>query len=132
MSHVLVVDDDINLLRTLRINLTAHGYTALTAADGTSALRIAAATPHPQVIVLDLGLPDLSGVEVLHQLRRWSSIPVVVLSARSDSADKVDALDAGADDYVTKPFGVPELLARIRATLRRAATDATEVPEHAA
>src|SRR4051794_37280966 len=123
MSHVLVVDDDINLLRTLRINLTAHGYTALTAADGTTALHVAAATPHPQVIVLDLGLPDLSGVEVLRQLRRWSNTPVVVLSARSDSTDKVDALDAGADDYVTKPFGMPELLARIRATLRRTATD---------
>ena len=123
MSHVLVVDDDVHLLRTLRINLTAHGYTALTATDGATALRIAAATPHPHVIVLDLGLPDLSGVEVLRRLRRWSTIPVVVLSARSDSTDKVEALDAGADDYVTKPFGMPELLARIRAALRRAATD---------
>jgi two-component system KDP operon response regulator KdpE len=121
-DRVLVVDDDPHLLRTLRINLTAHGYTVLTAPDGASALRAAAAAPHPHVIVLDLGLPDRSGVEVLDQLRRWSTVPVIVLSARSDSTDKVDALDAGADDYVTKPFGLPELLARLRATLRRAAT----------
>ena len=122
MSRVLVVDDDPHLLRTLGINLTAHGHVVVPATTGAAALRALADPPAPDVVVLDLGLPDLSGLEVLAGLRGWSSVPVIVLSARSDAGDKVAALDAGADDYVTKPFGMPELLARIRAAVRRAAT----------
>jgi two-component system KDP operon response regulator KdpE len=118
--RVLVVDDDPQILRALRINLTAHGYTVLVAADGSSALRVAA-DGHPDVVVLDLGLPDLDGAEVIEGLRGWSPVPILVLSARTGSADKVRALDAGADDYVTKPFGMAELLARLRAAVRRAA-----------
>ena len=121
MSRVLVVDDDPHLLRTLRINLAAHGHTVVPAADGAAALRAAAEHPPPDVVVLDLGLPDMPGLDVLAGLRGWSSVPVIVLSARTDSPDKIAALDAGADDYVTKPFGVPELLARLRAAVRRAA-----------
>lgn len=121
MSRVLVVDDDPHLLRTLRINLGAHGHDVVLAPDGAAALRAAAARPAPDVVILDLGLPDMPGLQVLEGLRGWSSVPVVVLSARSDAADTIAALDAGADDYVTKPFGVPELLARLRAAVRRAA-----------
>ena len=124
MSRVLVVDDDPHLLRTLRINLTAHGHVVVPVTTGAAALRAVADTPAPEVVVLDLGLPDLSGLEVLEGIRGWSSVPVIVLSARSDAGDKVGALDAGADDYVTKPFGMPELLARIRAAVRRGATPA--------
>jgi two-component system KDP operon response regulator KdpE len=119
VTRVLLVDDDSRLLRALRINLTARGYHVLTATDGRSALG-AAAAEQPDVIVLDLGLPDLDGVEVLTALRAFSSVPVIVLSARIDSTDKVRALDRGADDYVTKPFGVDELTARLRAAVRRA------------
>lgn len=118
-GRVLVVDDEPQLLRALRINLRARGFEVTTAANGASALA-AAATGNPDVIVLDLGLPDMDGVTVLHGLRGWSTVPVIVLSARTDAADKVTALDAGADDYVTKPFSVDELLARIRALTRRA------------
>jgi two-component system, OmpR family, KDP operon response regulator KdpE len=120
--RVLVVDDDPQILRALRINLTAHGYHVTVAADGAAALR-AAADRHPDVVVLDLGLPDLDGAEVIAGIRGWSPVPIIVLSARTDSADKVHALDAGADDYVTKPFGMAELLARLRAAVRRASTD---------
>jgi two-component system KDP operon response regulator KdpE len=123
VTRVLVVDDDARLLRTLHITLTARGYEVLTAADGATALRIAA-RHHPDVVVLDLGLPDLDGTAVVAALRERSTVPVVVLSARSDAADKVRALDRGADDYVTKPFGVDELLARLRAAVRRAAIPA--------
>jgi len=119
-TRVLVVDDDAQILRALRINLTARGYQVLTAADGASALR-EAADGHPEVVVLDLGLPDLEGTDVIAGLRGWTQIPIIVLSARTDSGDKVGALDAGADDYVTKPFGMAELLARLRAAVRRAA-----------
>ncbi|TKJ23729.1 response regulator [Blastococcus sp. CCUG 61487] len=118
MSRVLAVDDDRQLLRALRITLRAAGHEVVTAADGCTALREAAAE-HPDVVVLDLGLPDLDGTEVLAGLRPWFTGPVLVLSARADSRDKVDALDAGADDYVTKPFDMGELLARLRALLRR-------------
>ena len=119
MTRVLVVDDDVQLLRALRINLSARGYQVVTATDGTSAL--AAASKHsPELVVLDLGLPDMHGVTVVEGLRGWSTVPVIVLSARHAEVDKVDALDAGADDYVTKPFGMDELLARMRAALRRA------------
>jgi two-component system KDP operon response regulator KdpE len=117
-TSVLVVDVDPHLLKALRITLQAHGYAVDTAADGGAALRAASHRP-PDLMVLDLGLPDLDGAEVLRELRRWSSLPVLVLSARHGSSDKVDALDAGADDYITKPFGLDELLARLRALLRR-------------
>ena len=118
MIRVLIVDDEPQLLRALRINLTARHYDVVTAADGAQALK-AAGEQHPDLVVLDLGLPDLDGVDVIRALRRWTPVPIVVLSGRTGSRDKVDALDAGADDYVTKPFGVDELLARIRAVTRR-------------
>jgi two-component system, OmpR family, KDP operon response regulator KdpE len=127
VTTVLVVDDEPQIVRALRINLAARGYTVLTAADGAAALR-AAADGHPDVVVLDLGLPDLPGTDVIAGLRGWTSVPIIVLSARTDSADKVDALDAGADDYVTKPFGMDELLARLRAALRRATPAAASDP----
>ncbi|WP_281168180.1 response regulator [Sporichthya polymorpha] len=122
---VLVIDDDATLRRALGINLRARGYEMLDAADGTTALAVAARRP-PDVVILDLGLPDLDGVEVIHGLRGWCHAPIVVLSAREDQAQKVAALDAGADDYVTKPFGMDELLARIRVALRRPAVPADE------
>lgn len=120
MTRVLVVDDEAQIVRALRINLTARGYEVLTAHDGASALSVAA-EGKPDVVVLDLGLPDLDGSEVIAGIRGWSSVPIIVLSARTDSSDKVSALDAGADDYVTKPFGMDELLARLRAAVRRSA-----------
>ena len=118
MTFVLAVDDDPAILRTLSINLQARDYEVETAADGRSALQIVAERM-PDVIVLDLGLPDLDGVSVSRQLRSFSKVPVVVLSARHESDDKVEALDEGADDYVTKPFAMEELLARVRAAVRR-------------
>ncbi|MEU2038349.1 response regulator [Nocardia niwae] len=121
-TKVLVVDDEPQIVRALRINLSVRGYEVITAATGGAALR-AAADRHPDVVILDLGLPDMDGIEVLAGLRGWTAAPVIVLSARTDSADKVEALDAGADDYVTKPFGMDELLARLRAAVRRGATD---------
>jgi two-component system KDP operon response regulator KdpE len=120
MTRVLVVDDDPQLLRALRINLSVRGYEVITAATGSRALTAAAEHP-PHVVILDLGIPDLPGIDVLAGLRGWMTAPVIVLSARTDSADKVGALDAGADDYMTKPFGMDELLARLRAAVRRAA-----------
>jgi two-component system KDP operon response regulator KdpE len=119
---VLLVDDDATLRRTLAIGLRAADHEVLLAADGRSALQ-ALREDKPDLVVLDLGLPDLSGVDVLRRLRSWSTTPVVVLSARAESAEKVQALDLGADDYVTKPFGMEELLARIRAAARRAGSD---------
>jgi two-component system KDP operon response regulator KdpE len=116
--RVLVVDDDRPLARALAINLKAHGYDVTVAHDGRTALT-EVSRAHPAVVVLDLGLPDIDGIEVLAGIRGWSATPVIVLSARSTSAEKVEALDAGADDYVTKPFGMEELLARIRAAVRR-------------
>ena len=124
MIKVLVVDDEPQILRALRINLRARGYDVEVAAGGAEALRVAA-TQQPELVVLDLGLPDLDGLDVIHGLRGWTAVPIIVLSGRSGSSDKVAALDAGADDYVTKPFGVDELLARIRAVTRRAAGQAT-------
>ena len=120
MIKVLVVDDEPQILRALRINLRARGYDVKVAADGAEALRLAA-TQQPELVVLDLGLPDLDGLDVIHGLRGWTAVPIIVLSGRAGSSDKVAALDAGADDYVTKPFGVDELLARIRAVTRRTA-----------
>ena len=128
MTRVLIVDDDTQLLRALRINLTARGYTVLTAADGRTALR-AAGELRPDVVVLDLGLPDLDGTEVITELRTFTQVPVIVLSARTDSSDKVHALDRGADDYVTKPFGVEELMARLRAAVRRATATSAGGPD---
>jgi two-component system KDP operon response regulator KdpE len=117
MTRVLAVDDDATLLHTLELNLLARGYEVSTTGDGHQAIRLAQIEP-PDIVVLDLGLPDLDGVAVLTRLRSFSQVPVVVLSARHGSADKVGALDLGADDYVTKPFGMEELVARIRAALR--------------
>jgi two-component system, OmpR family, KDP operon response regulator KdpE len=121
VTTVLVVDDEPQIARTLRINLTARGYQVITAHDGAAALR-AAAEGKPDVVILDLGLPDIDGVTVIDGLRGWTSVPIIVLSARGESGDKVHALDAGADDYVTKPFGMDELLARLRAAVRRSST----------
>ncbi|MEV4759913.1 response regulator [Micromonospora sp. NPDC049559] len=118
MTRVLVVDDEPQILRALQINLRARRYEVAVAGDGTAALRLAASHP-PDLVVLDLGLPDMDGVEVIRGLRGWTNIPIIVLSGRAGSQDKVAALDAGADDYVTKPFGVDELLARVRAVARR-------------
>jgi two-component system KDP operon response regulator KdpE len=117
-SRVLVVEDEPALLRALRINLRARGYEVATATAGRQALAEARQRP-PDVVVLDLGLPDLDGIEVIRDLRTWSRAPVIVLSGRAGSEDKIGALDAGADDYVTKPFDMEELLARLRAALRR-------------
>lgn len=127
MTRVLVVDDEPTLLRTLAILLRSRGYEVSTAPDGATALR-AADQAHPDVVVLDLGLPDLDGVEVVRRLRAWTPVPVLVLSGRLDSREKVAALDAGADDYVTKPFDVEELLARVRAVTRRRTTAAAPEP----
>jgi two-component system KDP operon response regulator KdpE len=127
MTRVLVVDDDAALTRALSINLKARGYDVAVAGTGSDALRLAAARP-PQIVVLDLGLPDMDGFEVLAGLRGWTRVPVLVLSAREEQAEKVAALDAGADDYMTKPFGMDELLARLRAALRRAVPAAAEEP----
>lgn len=116
---VLLADDDPQLVRALRITLAAHGYAIVSAADGAGAVA-AAASEHPDVIVLDLGMPRLDGVAVIEAVRGWSEVPIIVVSGRTGSADKVAALDAGADDYVTKPFQIDELLARLRALTRRA------------
>ncbi|TDC91250.1 response regulator [Actinomadura sp. 7K507] len=118
MTRVLVVDDDPQLLRALRINLRARDYDVEVAADGTTALRRAGDSP-PDLVVLDLGLPDIPGVDVIHGLRGWTRVPIIVLSGRTGGQDKVEALEAGADDYVTKPFDIQELVARIRAVTRR-------------
>jgi two-component system KDP operon response regulator KdpE len=120
MTRILIVDDEPQILRALRINLTARHYDVVTAGDAGTALR-ASADDHPDLIILDLGLPDIDGVHVIRTLRAWTPVPIIVLSGRVDSRDKVDALDAGADDYVTKPFSVDELLARIRSVTRRQA-----------
>jgi two-component system KDP operon response regulator KdpE len=119
MTRVLVIDDEPQIVRALVINLKARKYEVDAAHDGATALQLAA-TRHPDVVVLDLGLPDMDGVEVIRGLRGWTRVPILVLSARHTSDEKVEALDAGADDYVTKPFGMDELLARLRAAVRRA------------
>jgi DNA-binding response OmpR family regulator len=120
--RILVVDDDPGLLRTLGIGLRALGHEVLLAGDGRTAIQ-AAREDDPDLVVLDLGLPDVDGVEVLRRLRGWTAVPIIVLSARANSRDKVEALDLGADDYVTKPFGMDELAARIRAAGRRGGVD---------
>jgi two-component system KDP operon response regulator KdpE len=118
MTRILLVDDEPQILRALTITLRARNYDVDTASCGRRALGAAASRP-PDLVVLDLGLPDIDGVEVIHGLREWTSVPIIVLSGRSDPREKVAALDAGADDYVTKPFGMDELLARLRAAFRR-------------
>jgi two-component system KDP operon response regulator KdpE len=126
MSRVLVVDDEPQIRRALATNLRAREYEVDLAATGEDALRLAAER-HPDVVVLDLGLPGIDGIEVVRGLRGWTQVPIIILSVREDESDKVEALDAGADDYLTKPFGMNELLARLRAALRRA-TPVDEVP----
>ncbi len=126
-TRVLVVDDDRPLARALAINLKARSYDVEVALTGRDALAMASRRP-PDVVVLDLGLPDMDGLEVLQGLRGWTSVPVLVLSAREEQAEKVAALDAGADDYVTKPFGMDELLARLRAAVRRTGPGTEELP----
>ena len=128
VARVLVVEDQPQLLRALGINLRARQYEVLTAATGRDALAAAAASP-PDAVILDLGLPDVDGVEVITTLRSWSRSPIIVLSGRTSPGDKIGALDAGADDYVTKPFGMAELLARLRAALRREDSGGSRPPE---
>ena len=127
MTRVLVVDDEPQILRALAITLRARGYEVATAGTGASALEVAT-QQLPELVVLDLGLPDMDGAAVITGLRGWSAVPILVLSGRTGSSDKVDALDAGADDYVTKPFGMDELLARMRAMVRRAAPATEDLP----
>jgi two-component system KDP operon response regulator KdpE len=122
---VLVVDDEPQIVRALRINLRARQYEVDTALTGSQALHQAAQHP-PDLVILDLGLPDMDGVDVIAGLRGWTDAPIIVLSGRADSTDKVEALDVGADDYVTKPFGMDELLARMRAAVRRGTPTASE------
>jgi len=119
VTRVLVIDDEPSILRALRINLTARNYQVSTASDGASGLA-AVSRERPDAVILDLGLPDMDGTEVIHGVRGWSSTPIIVLSVWGAEYQKVAALDAGADDYVTKPFGMDELLARLRAAVRRA------------
>ncbi|WP_024357152.1 response regulator transcription factor [Leucobacter chironomi] len=121
---ILIADDDPQLLRALRITLTAKGYEVLTAADGAEAVSLAA-DHRPELVLLDLGMPRLDGVEVIQAIRGWSDTPILVVSGRAGAGDKVEALDAGADDYVVKPFSIEELLARIRALTRRQAGQET-------
>ena len=123
--RVLIVDDEPAIRRFLRATLSAHGYDIFEAADGQSALTATAAA-RPDLIILDLGLPDMDGVQVTRQLREWTQIPILIVSVRGQENDKIAALDAGADDYVTKPFGVGELLARMRVALRHAIPAAEE------
>ncbi len=125
MTRVLGVDDEPQILRALRINLRVRDYEVHVASTGAEALELAGRYP-PDLVILDLGLPDLDGVEVIGGLRGWTDAPIIVLSGRADSMDKVEALDAGADDYVTKPFGMDELLARMRAVARRSAAEAAD------
>jgi two-component system KDP operon response regulator KdpE len=122
---ILIADDDPQIIRALRVTLGARGYDILTAADGREALEQAVAQ-QPDLVMLDLGMPQLNGIEVIESLRAWSRVPVLVVSGRTGAADKVEALDAGADDYVTKPFSFEELLARIRALTRRSPADGSE------
>ena len=118
--RILVVDDEVQILKLLRVALTRHGYHVLEAATGQEGLNLAA-IERPDIIILDLGLPDIDGLDIVARIREWSSVPIIILSARGQEHDKVLALDTGADDYLTKPFGMGELLARIRASLRHIA-----------
>ena len=122
---VLVVEDDIPVRNLIVTTLKTHEYRYLTAKNGAEAV-MAASSPNPDVVFLDLGLPDMDGIEVIRQIRSWSNMPIIVISARSEDSDKIEALDAGADDYLTKPFSVEELLARLRVTIRRLSLMASE------
>lgn len=122
---ILIADDDPQLVRALRITLAAHGYDVVAAPDGQAAIALAA-KEHPDIVMVDLGMPRLDGVRVIEALRGWTAVPIIVVSGRTGSADKVEALDAGADDYVTKPFQIDELLARLRALSRRSTASANE------
>lgn len=126
-GRVLVVDDEVQIVRALAINLQALGYHVDTAASGEEALRLAASN-RPDVVILDLGLPGIDGVEVIRGLRGWSGAPIIVLSVRAEEREKIAALEAGADDYVTKPFGMGELVARLRAALRRSSVNDDAAP----
>jgi two-component system KDP operon response regulator KdpE len=126
-TTILVADDDLQMTRALRGGLEANGYTVLTAADGEEALRLCASSP-PDIVLLDLVMPRMSGLEFCRRYRVWSQTPIIVLSVQGEERDKIAALDLGADDYLTKPFGLGELLARVRATLRRAQADAEPAP----
>jgi len=117
-SLILVVEDDTSVRNLITTTLKAHEYRYLTAPDGQSAI-LEASSHNPDIVLLDLGLPDMDGVEIIKKIRTWSNMPIIVISARSEDTDKIDALDAGADDYLTKPFSVEELLARLRVTQRR-------------
>ena len=127
---ILVVEDDASVRNLISTTLKAHDYRFITAASGESAV-MEAASHNPDILLLDLGLPDLDGVEVIRRIRSWSNAPIIVISARSEDSDKIDALDAGADDYLTKPFSVDELLARLRATQRRLALARSDSPQQA-
>ena len=127
---ILVVEDDTAVRNLITTTLKAHDYRYLTAVNGESAV-LEASSHNPDVILLDLGLPDIDGVEVIRRVRSWSNLPIIVISARSEDTDKIDALDAGADDYLTKPFSVEELLARLRVSLRRVRYDSEKVDEAA-
>ena len=127
---ILVVEDDTPVRNLITTTLKAHDYRYLTAATGESAV-MEAASHNPDIILLDLGLPDIDGVEVIHRIRSWSNVPILVISARSEDADKINALDAGADDFLTKPFSVEELLARLRVTQRRLALIQASTPQKA-
>ena len=124
MTCVLVVDDEPQIRRALVTNLTARDFEVIQASTGEEALRLVAER-HPDLVILDIGLPGMDGIEVVHGLRGWTDVPIIMLSVRQDESDKIEALDAGADDYLTKPFGMGELLARMRAALRRA----TDLPD---
>ena len=117
-SLILVVEDDTSVRNLITTTLKAHEYRYLTAPDGQSAI-LETSSPNPDIVLPDLGLPDIDGVEIIKKIRTWSNMPIIVISARSEDTDKIDALDAGADDYLTKPFSVEELLARLRVTQRR-------------
>lgn len=123
--NILVVEDDAAVRNLITITLNAHGYKYITAPGGASAI-LEASSHNPDIVLLDLGLPDMDGVEIIKKIRTWSTVPIIVISARSEDTDKIEALDAGADDYLTKPFSVEELLARLRATQRRLAGTQTE------
>ena len=125
---ILVVEDDASVRNLISTTLKAHDYRFITAATGESAV-MEAASHNPDILLLDLGLPDIDGVEVIRRIRSWSNAPIIVISARSEDSDKIDALDAGADDYLTKPFSVDELLARLRATQRRLALIQSSSPQ---
>jgi two-component system KDP operon response regulator KdpE len=126
-SRILVVDDERAIRRFLRASLSTHGYTISEAANGVEALALVA-EQRPDVVFLDLGLPDMDGIEVIRELREWSNVPVIILSVRDQEKDKIDALDAGADDYLTKPFGIGELMARMRGVLRRSFPAVSDEP----